>query len=450
MKLKKTYNPKQLYISNVLNLRIEKLVFGGSGLASFNNIKIFVPYSAPGDLVKAKITEKKKNYYVAEIRQILEPSQMRIKPNCPYFMDCGGCDLQHISYDSQLTIKQEFALESLNRIGHLNILKAPSIIQSRPFHNRNKTQYPLIGRPLKIGFYRSMSHHVIDIDKCLLHPAIFDDIRAKIKELIISSKEPIYYEIQHSGNLRHIIIRQGMNTNEILITFVTRTSSLSEKLYKPLPQEFKNIVGITQSINPDRTNRILGDRNKTLFGKDYIMERVLDKKFKISADAFFQVNTQQAENMALKLREYIGSAEQVLDLYCGVGFLSITASDLVKKIYGIEISRQSIQDAIENTKLNNISNIEYIASPVELAIRNYKNIDTIILDPPRKGCDENFLHNIACIKPKQIIYISCNPTTFARDISILEKFNYHLEQYELMDMFPQTYHVESIAKIVPK
>jgi 23S rRNA (uracil1939-C5)-methyltransferase len=178
------------------------------------------------------------------------------------------------------------------------------------------------------------------------------------------------------------------------------------------------------------------------------MERVLDKKFKISADAFFQVNTQQAENMAFKLREYIGSAEQVLDLYCGVGFLSIMASDLAKKIYGIEISRQTIYDAIENTKLNNISNIEYIASPVELAIRNYKNIDTIILDPPRKGCDENFLHNIARIKPKQIIYISCNPTTFARDIAILDKSGYHLDKYELMDMFPQTYHVESISKIV--
>ncbi len=434
----------------MLNLRVEKIIFGGSGLATFDNVKVFVPFSAPGDLVQVKIVERKKNYYVAEIKKILEPSKMRVKPPCPYFTDCGGCDLQHLSYASQLKIKQEFAFESLSRIGHLNIAKAPSIIKSSPFHCRNKTQYPLRGRPLKIGFYRSLSHHVINIDKCLLHPIIFDDIRAKIKELIIAAKEPIYHEIQHSGNLRHIIIRQGMNTDEILITFVTRTPSISEKLYKPLPQEFKNIVGITQSINPDRTNRILGDRNKTLFGNDYIMERVLDKKFKISADAFFQVNTQQAENMAFKLREYIGSAEQVLDLYCGVGFLSITASDLAKKIYGIEISRQAINDAIENARMNSISNIEYIASPVELAIRNYRNIDTIILDPPRKGCDENLLQNIARIKPKKIIYISCNPTTFARDIAILEKFNYRLEQYELMDMFPQTYHVESIARIMLK
>lgn len=441
---------KHLYKSNTIKTRIEKIVFGGSGIASFEQMKVFVPYSAPGDIVQAKITERKRNYYVAEIKTMLEPSAMRTKPACPYFTDCGGCDFQHLKYEAQLQVKKESVLEVLSRIGHIRLSKPLSITPSVPFHYRNKSQYPLSSRPLSIGFFRPFSHHVIDIEKCLLHPPIFDDIRARIKELVIMTKELIYNEIKHSGNLRHIIIRQGMNTNEILLTFVTRTQHLESDLYKPLPSQFKNIVGMTQSINPERTNRILGNKSRTLFGHNYFYEKISGKRFKVSADAFFQVNTQQAENIAKKLRKYTGHTNRVLDLYCGVGMLSIMIHDLANELYGIEIDEQAIRDARENAKLNNITNIEYIAAPAELAIRNYKNIDTVILDPPRKGCNENLLKNIARIKPKQIIYISCNPTTFARDMTILDNLNYQLIDFELIDMFPQTFHVESIGKIIPK
>lgn len=441
---------KHLYKSNTFKTRIEKIIYGGSGIATFDQMKVFVPYSAPGDVIQARITERKRNYYVAEIKQMLEPSAMRTKPVCHYFTDCGGCDFQHLKYEAQLEVKKDSVSEVLSRIGHIRLSKTLSIIPSAPFHYRNKSQYPLSSRPVSIGFFRPFSHHVIDIEKCLLHPPIFDEIRAAIKELVIATKEPIYNEINHSGNLRHIIIREGMDTSEILLTFVTRTSNLEPKLYKPLPYQFKNIVGITQSINPEQTNRILGNKSRTLYGHDYFYEKILSKRFKVSADVFFQVNTQQAENIARKLREYVGHTDKVLDLYCGVGMLSIMISDLANELYGVEIDEQAIRDAKENAQLNNIDNIEYVAAPAELAIRNYKNIDTIILDPPRKGCNENLLKNIARIKPKQIIYISCNPTTFARDMAILDNLNYQLKDYELIDMFPQTFHVESIAKIIPK
>lgn len=424
------------------------MIYGGNGIATFDGVKVFVPFSAPHDYVQLCVTERKSKYYVAAITDIIQPSPMRVKPACSYFTECGGCDLQHINYQSQLEIKQHFVLESLNRIGHINLKNPPPTIPSKPFHYRNKTQYPLVGHPIKIGFFRQMSHHVIDIQKCLLHPPIFDQLRSIIKEQIIKTQEPIYNEIRHVGNLRHIIIRQGMYTNQLLIIFVTTTAHLNQNVFKHLTRSFPNIVGITQNINPDRTNRILGNKNRILFGNDFYYEKLLDKQFKISTKAFFQVNTEQAQNLVKKLREYIYPAEQVLDLYCGVGVLAIMISDLVKKVYGVEISQDAIQDAYENIKINKIDNIEFTAAPAELAINRFRKIDTVIIDPPRKGCSENLLNNITRHKPKKIIYISCNPTTFARDMAFLQTKHYQLEKYELIDMFAQTFHVEAIAKII--
>lgn len=429
---------------------IEKVVYGGSGIGTYEGIKVFVPYSAPGDNLLVKINEKKRDYYIAEIKKILQPSPVRTNPPCQYFIRCGGCFLQHINYETQLDIKRTFVAESLKRIGHLAPFNSLKINPCSPFHHRNKTQYPLGSRPLKIGYYKSLTHKVIDIEECLLHPKVFDDIRKVIKENISGSKEKVYNEEKHTGNLRHIIFRQGQNTNEILVIFVTRTENLDENIYKNLPTQFNNIVGIVQNINTEKTNRIMGSKNKVLFGRDYYFENILDRKYKVSSSAFFQVNTFQTENIAKKLREYIGNANTVLDLYCGVGMLSIAINDLAKNIYGIELSKKAIQDAQDNIKLNNISNIEYISAPVEIGIRKYKNIDTIILDPPRKGCSQSVLHDIVKLKPEKIIYISCNPTTLARDLATLDNLGYKISELELFDMFPQTFHIESMVKIIPK
>lgn len=446
----KQTNPSKKKNSNNITIKIDKIVYQGSGIGSFEGIKVFVPYSAPDDVIQAQIIQKKKNYWLAEIKKIIKLSPLRTLPACVYFTQCGGCDLQHLKYLSQLEVKKAFAFESLERLCHLKLSSLPEIEPSLPFHYRNKTQYPLASRPLRIGFYQQQTHNVIDVKQCLLHPKIFDDVRQVIKSQINKVKEPIYNEISHTGNLRHLIMRLGMNTNEMLLTLVTRTDKVSEKLYQSLPEKFSNLVGITQNINPTKTNRILGNKNKVLWGRDYYYERLLDKQFKVSVNAFFQVNTAQTENLVQKLRAYVVRAEEVLDLYCGVGVLSIMISDLARKIYGVEISESAIIDAYENLRLNNIGNIEFYSASVETMVSKFRNIDTVILDPPRKGCAESVLQDIIKLKPKKIIYISCNPTTFARDLTILTKHNYYLEKYELIDMFPQTFHIESIALIVPK
>ena len=429
---------------------IEKIVYGGNGISTYEGIKVFVPYSAPGDNLLVKIKEKNRDYYVAQIKKIIQPSPNRTQPSCPYFGTCGGCSLQHITYTSQLEIKKQFAIESLQRIGHISPLNSVNITPSAPFNYRNKTQYPLSRYRQKIGFYQQLTHKVVDIKECLLHPPVFDRIRSAIKEQLKNTKESIYDETKHTGNLRHIVIRQGQRTEEILIIFVTRTDTLNEKLYQPLPNQFNNIIGIVQNINPEQTNRILNRKNKLLSGRDFYYEHILDKKFKISANAFFQVNTTQSENLIKKLRTLVEPSNTILDLYCGVGLLSIMIADKAKMVYGVELEKQAIQDAKENLALNNITNIKYISAPVEREIKNYHRIDTIIIDPPRKGCLKSFLIEIIKLKPKQIIYISCNPTTLARDLAILDNLGYKTTEIELFDMFPQTFHVESIAKIIPK
>ncbi len=438
----------KLYPSNTFTTRIDKIVYGGYGLCNYNGIKVFVPYGVPLDYVQLKIKERKKTYYKATIHKLIEPSPFRTTPPCQYFTVCGGCDLQHIKYENQLRIKQEFFIESLQRISKLNLKDLPALSSSQPFHYRNKTQYPLSERPLRIGFYQKFSHNVINIDQCLLHPPLFDKIRESLRKQLNKIKESIYNEKKHKGNLRHIIIRQGMNTNQVLVIFVTRTHSINPLLYKFLPNLFPNIVSIIQNVNPERTNRILGKENIILYGKNYYQEKILDKTFNISASAFFQVNVDQAKKMVNIIKEYLVSAHRLLDLYCGVGFFAIMLSELAKKVIGIEINADAIHDAQKNAQLNNINNIEFIASSVENVIQDYKDIDTIILDPPRKGCSEKLLTNIIRMRPEKIIYISCNPATFARDLVIFQKYRYRLDKYHLIDMFPQTYHVESIAKIV--
>ncbi|MEO0076203.1 MAG: 23S rRNA (uracil(1939)-C(5))-methyltransferase RlmD, partial [candidate division WOR-3 bacterium] len=333
---------------------------------------------------------------------------------------------------------------------HINIEQYPIITPSIPFHYRNKTQFPLERYGQKIGFYQRGSHRVVDITKCLLHPPIFDDLRWAIKQKLKLTKASIYNENNHTGNLRHLIIRQGAKTNEILIIFVTRTPVLDRKIYDSLPAKFDNIVGIIQNINPERTNRILGRKNKILFGRDYNFEYILNKKFKISVNSFFQINTLQTENIVMTLRQLINSPENLLDLYCGVGLFSICLADKCKKVIGIELEQQAINDAIENLKINGINNVEFICGPVEKKIQNFGNIDTVIIDPPRKGCAEDLLLHISKLKPKQIIYISCNPTTLARDLAVLARYEYQLKELRLFDMFPQTFHIESMVKLVPK
>ncbi len=435
----------------LIELTIDKIVYGGDGIGDYNGIKVFVPYSAPQDRLLVSIINKKKDYFIGQIREIIEPSPLRQNPPCIYFYSCGGCNFQHLNYDAQLVMKKLIANESLQRVGKIFIPASNPPIATSEWHYRNKTQYPL-APPLKIGYFRSKTHQVIDIEKCLIHPESFDRIRSLLKNLINDSKERVYDEIKHYGNLRHIIIRQGFNTGEYLLILVTKINRLRPFVFQELIRSFPEIVGIVQNINPSKTNRILGDKFHTLYEQDFYCEKVLNKKFKVSAESFFQVNTAQTEHIAKLIKKFLApqSTEHVLDLFSGVGTFSIILAESVAQVTGIEISQKAVSDAKENLKLNSIQNVEFFCETAEQGVKRFKRIDSVILDPPRKGCSNELIQSIVDLKPHRIVYISCNPSTLARDLGTFDQLGYEATEIELVDLFPQTFHIEAVAKIMPK
>ncbi|MGQ9707638.1 MAG: 23S rRNA (uracil(1939)-C(5))-methyltransferase RlmD [bacterium] len=437
--------------TKTVELNIERLVPGGAGLAILNGLKVFVPFAAPEERVRAKIILRKADYAVARIEEIVDPSPLRRKPICPYYGRCGGCQLQHISYTGQLVIKKLLVNDALQRIGRIFLPVANINFQSAEWHYRNKTQYPVRGgKQLQIGFYEKGSHHLIDIPNCLLHPEEFDRLRQYFFDTIIQHGERGYDELRHQGNIRHIILRQGQN-NTFLIIVVTRTRDLNPVLVKAWA-DLPPVNGIVQNINPEPTNRILGGQTLALCGKEFIAQEVLGKRFRISARSFFQVNIVQAEELARRVLKAVmpTGVEVVVDLYSGVGMLSLLIADKVKKVTGIEIDPDAITDARYNAEIQGAKNVQFIQGDVDKMIARIDAADVIILDPPRKGCNPQTLSQIVHLQPRMIVYVSCNPATLARDLAILEKLDYTSQQIEPLDMFPQTAHIEVVARLTKK
>jgi 23S rRNA (uracil1939-C5)-methyltransferase len=433
-----------------IKLSIDKIAYGGSGIGRYNDMVVFVPFSAPGDEVSVKIIEEKKNYWLGDIEEIITPSPQRVEPPCPYFMVCGGCQLQHITYDHQLAVKKMLVEDAVNRLGKIAPVILEPLGMTDPWHYRNKTQYPLAyRRGVEIGYYRRQSHRVIDIPSCLIHPPAFDRLAEFLRAGITTSRATIYYEQNQFGNLRHVIIRRGLYSNECLLIIVTKTDRLQAEVYKEIQDEYPELVGVVENINPDNTNRILGSRFATLAGRDCYFETLLDKKFQISAGSFFQVNTLQTEALLKTVIKFLDPArtDEILDLFSGVGAIGITLAPMAGKVSGIEIDRNALRDGRENLKLNGITNMEFFDGAVEKVIQKFSRADAVIVDPPRKGCDAQLLRAIVRLTPKKIIYVSCNPTTLARDLAILAALGYPTLEIQPVDLFPHTYHIEVVAKI---
>lgn len=434
-----------------VELYVERLVTGGDGIASWNGLKVFVRYAAPKERVVVKILQKKKNYAVAVIDKIIEPSPLRIKPRCEFFGKCGGCSLQHINYTGQLVIKKLLVNDALQHIGKIYVPVSNIKTLGPEWYYRNKTQYPVgDSKPVKIGFYERGTHNLIDIPVCYLHTPVFNELRNQIVNILTSFTEIPYDESNHQGNLRHIVFRQNYD-NRVLVIIVTRTRGLNPKLIEALAS-IPIIAGIVHNINPDKSNRILGDEMVLLSGQDFTIQKILHTSFRISAPSFFQVNQIQAEQLCRKVIELISpqGTETVLDLFCGVGMLSLVIAPTVKKVIGIEIEPAAIQDAQFNADANDIKNVEFINGDVDRLISRVEKADTVILDPPRKGCSPKTLKEILTLKPRLIIYVSCNTATLARDLAILEQAGYQCEWVEPLDMFPQTPHIETVVKLVPR
>jgi 23S rRNA (uracil1939-C5)-methyltransferase len=436
----------------VVELLVDKLVQGGDGLATLDGMKVFVPFSAPQERVRARIVTRKRDYAVAEIEEIIEPSPLRISAPCPYYGACGGCQLQHINYQGQLVVKKLYVNEALQRIGQVFVPVRNVTTEAEPWHYRNKTQYPvgMTGDGMAIGFFRRGTHELLDVPTCLLHPVEFDRLREAIRAILVAAGETGYDETKHTGNVRHVVLRQGTRDGGLLAIVVTRTPQFDPRAAELIAEQ-PGVTGVVHSVVPARTNRIMGSQATVLSGSGHLNQSVLGKSFRVSAPSFFQVNIQQAEELCRKILKHVApnGDELLLDLYSGVGMISLLMAPFVQRVTAIEADVNAVEDAKANALDQAVRNVEFICGDVNRELSRVASTDVVILDPPRKGCPAETLRQIAKLRPKRIVYVSCNPATLARDLATLEQSGYTTHEIEPVDMFPQTFHVEVIARLGP-
>lgn len=438
-----------MVIGDEVELFVSRLVPGGEGLTEAAGLKVFVPFAAPEERIKARIVIRKPDYAVAEIVEIVEPSPLRVEPRCPYYRRCGGCQLQHIAYPGQLVIKKLLLNDALQRIGKIFIPVANIAFKASEWHYRNKTQYPVArkGNGLKIGFYERRSHNLVNISACLLHPERFDQIRLQVLESF--NKEKAYDKKRHQGNIRHFVLRQGKD-EEILVILVTRTKEVPAKW--AAIANIPKVKSVVQNINPEKTNRVFGKETITLSGSGFVKKVLLGREFRVSPTSFFQVHIPQAEELCRKVVNAVAptGTESLLDLYSGVGMLSLVLSGMVRKVTGVEVDPIAVADARFNAESQGVKNAVFLEGDASKLITELSGFDVVVLDPPRKGCDLETLSCIAAMKPRTVVYVSCNPATLARDLAILEEKGYFCERVEPVDMFPQTAHIEVVATLGSK
>ena len=439
--------------------------YEGEGIAKIDNkYPIFIEGALKGEKVKVRIVKVNKNFAYGKLMEVLEASEERVNPPCAIYKRCGGCKLQHASYKAQLDFKWDRVKDCVSKIGKLDpsIVKYPLGMEN-PWRYRNKVQLPigLINGEVKIGFFAPRSHDIIDMESCLIQDEIGDKVVKLTREWIEKFNIRPYNvdgEYDEKGIVRHIMIRRGFTTNEVMIVLVTNGENLPHK------EEFvdlmvKNIPGIKsviQNINSKKTNVILGLESKTLWGEDTISDYIGDFRFNISPLSFFQVNPTQTEVLYGKVLEYaiLTGNEEVFDAYCGTGTITLFLSQKAKKVYGVEIIPQAIDNAWINAKENKVENVEFFVGESEVVIPDLINkgvkADVVVVDPPRKGCDKKLLDAITNIDAKKIVYVSCDPSTLGRDLKVLEENGYKTLEVQPVDMFPNTAHIENVALLIKK
>ena len=435
--------------------------FSGEGIAKVNDFAIFIPGAIIGERVKILIVKVLKSYAFGKVTEIIEKSDSRVEEDCVTYKRCGGCNLRHIEYNETLKIKQNSVQALVNKNLKNKIKVKETVGMENPYHYRNKAQYP-VGVDEEgyayIGVFANRTHTVIPINNCYIQKEISQEIGKYICEFINKNKISVYNEENQKGLIRHIVTKIGIKTNEVMCILVINGKEIpkEKELVKELLAKFPNIKTIIKNINKKNTNVILGKENINLYGDGYITDILGEYTFKISPLSFYQVNPVQAEKLYHIGVESanITKDDIVFDLYCGIGTISLFMSKYAKKVYGIEIVEQAIDDAKENAKINNIENSEFIAGDVEYVLTDLienKSIipDIVMVDPPRKGLDNKSIENILKIKPKKIVYISCNPATMVRDLSKLEDM-YEINEIQPVDMFPFTSHVECVAVLYLK
>ncbi len=443
-------------VDNKYILEIIGLTHKAEGVAKYDGFTVFVPQAIPGDKVLVKVISKKKTYARALIEEIIEKSEDRIKPFCKHYYDCGGCQLQHLSYEKQLQYKKQQVIDAFERIGKIDNFEINDVIgMEEPKYYRNKSSMPVGGTvgEVKIGFYKPRSHDITQITKCMIQEKIINKIYNYIEDKVNASFIEPYNEKEHSGVLRHIVIRIAPNTKQVLVIFVVnKKCEKLEDIAKELLKEFNQVKGVILNINSRKTNVIFGDENVILAGTEKIFDKLLGKKFLISSKSFYQINGKQTKKLyqtAIDMLDLTGD-EKVIDAYCGTGTIGIILASKVDKVIGVELNKNAIKDAKENALVNEIKNIEFVCGKAEEEIPKMISQglypDIIVVDPPRKGCDKSLISTIIKQKISKVLYISCNPSTLARDMRYLNENGYYInDNVQPIDMFPHTHHVETVV-----
>lgn len=444
---------------DVLEAGVQKLVYEGDGLVKVDGYPIFIEGACSEDRLKIRITKANKNFANAVIEEIIEPSPHRVKPFCPLHNVCGGCGWQHIDYDFQLEQKRNIVAETVKKITGEDIEIKPVLPSAETRAFRSKVQYPVsqtkVSKRLLAGYYKKGSHELVNIKYCPIQPKIIDKItefiRTKAQELGISG----YNEKLHKGELRHIVYRMSKSENECIVIFVVNDTKLNDKfkkLAKKVMEEFAHVKGCLINYNTLKGNLIMTGDTRKIQGENYIIEKMDGKTFKISANSFFQVNIGSAKNIFNTVKDIVAANypdSRILDAYSGVSSFGIWLSDIAREVVSVEEAPSATKDAADNVELNNVKNLTALNGDAkkifEQLCENGERFDVTVLDPPRKGCEKESLDFALKLSDKAIIYVSCNPSTLARDLKYLHENGFKTKYIQPVDMFCHSYHIESVA-----
>lgn len=443
-------------------ITIEDMGSEGEGVGKVDGFTLFVKDALPQDVARVKVIKEGKSYGYGRLVEVITPSEYRVEAVCPVARQCGGCQIQELSYEAQLAFKEKKVQNNLERIGRImpNEYEMCTIIgMEEPYHYRNKAQFPVGADKegnIVTGFYAGRTHSIIPCDDCAIGDDVNREILAIIKKHMKKHSIKPYDEEKHTGLVRHILIRRGFSTGEVMVCLII--NGVDFKASDELVESLRRIEGmksISLNINREKTNVIMGKTVIDLYGEGYITDYIGDVCFRISPLSFFQVNPVQTRELYGKALEFAGltGSETVWDLYCGVGTISLFLAKSARKVYGVEIVPEAIEDARGNAALNNIDNAEFfVGRAEEIVPKMYREYgigaDVVVVDPPRKGCDEKLLATMIDMKPERIVYVSCDSATLARDLKYLKENGYKVKKVQPVDMFPHSYHVECCCLIV--
>ena len=440
--------------NDIIELEITDITNDGNGIGRFDGAAVFVPLTAPGDKIKARIVKVLSKYSFGIIEEMLSPAECRIDTDCPVFKKCGSCSLRHISYERELEIKNGWVQENMRRIGKLDVTLPPAVPSPLENRYRNKAIYPIRRENGKAvaGFFAKRSHRLIELDDCLLHPEFFGDICKAFCRWMDENNVSAYDEEKHTGLVRSLFIRHAEATGQIMVTVIANGKSLPNEatLAPALTLLFPNIVSVILNVNTEKTNVLLGKSCRTLWGSDSMTDTLCGLSFSISPLSFYQVNRQGAQRLygiAAEFAELKGD-ETLLDLYCGAGTIGLSMAKSVKNLIGVEVIPAAIENAKHNANQNGIENARFIcgdaADAAKLLAEEGLRPDVIVLDPPRKGCAQELIETVVEMAPERVVYVSCDSATAARDAAIFATLGYKAEKIQAVDMFPRTTHIECV------